>query len=154
MDLDFRLLGPGDPALNETFDVMQTAFAGMKGRIDPPSSVLDLTFEELSRIAATAEVWVLGDPIDGTVILTTKASVLQIAKLAVRDQRGGVGRALLEFANARAAALGLEWLELRSRVELLEVHVVFKSLGFHEVARLSHDGYTRPTSILFRKTVA
>lgn len=63
------------------------------------------------------------------------------------------GRALMDLAEKRAAALGLGWLELESRVELVEVHAVFKRLGFTEVARTTRKGFKRPTSILFRKVV-
>jgi len=63
-------------------------------------------------MAAQAEVWVAGAPVVGTVILTPKAKVLQVGKLAVQGPRCGVGRALLDLAETRAVALGLGWLEL------------------------------------------
>jgi ribosomal protein S18 acetylase RimI-like enzyme len=112
-----------------------------------------MTVETLQQVAAQAEVWVAGDPVIGTVILTPKSKVLYVGKLAVADRRAGVGRALMAHAEERAAALGLGWLELESRVELIEVHAVFKRLGFREVARTTHEGYVRPTSVLFRKEV-
>ncbi|WP_093997600.1 GNAT family N-acetyltransferase [Octadecabacter ascidiaceicola] len=132
---------------------MCTAFAGMEGRIDPPSSLKSMTLESLRRTAGEAEVWAAGDPVIGTVVLTPKEKVLYVGKLAVLDQRRGVGRGLMALAEERAVALGYEWLELESRVELVEVHAVFKRLGFREVMRTTHEGYQRPTSVVFRKRV-
>lgn len=147
----FRRLDPQDADLDEALDVMRAAFAGMEGRIDPPSSLDTMSVEDLRDPAS--EVWVCGTPIVGTVILSMKGQVLYVSKLTVAHRRTGVGRALMDLAEARARELGLGWLELKSRVELLEVHAVFKQLGFKEVARLSHAGYSRPTYILFRKPV-
>ena len=149
----FRQLLPNDPALTQALDVMRTAFAGMDGRIDPPSSLVSMSLESLQQMAGEAEIWVTGDPVAGTVILTPKDKVLYFGKLAVRDKRAGLGRALMALAEERAVALGFEWLELQSRVELLEVHAVFKALGFVEVMRTTHEGYKRPTAIVFRKSL-
>lgn len=150
---EFRQLRADDRALGQALDVMRAAFAGMEGRIDPPSSLGRMTLESLQDAAEVAEVWVSGDPVAGTVILTPKPKVLYVGKLAVADQRQGLGRALMTLAQERAVALGYQWLELESRVELVEVHAVFKALGFREVGRTTHDGYLRPTSIVFRKAV-
>ena len=132
---------------------MCTAFAGMEGRINPPSSLTSMTLESLRQMASKAEIWVAGDPVVGTVILTLMEKVLYVGKLAVLDPHQGLGRALMALAEERAVALGFEWLELQSRVELVEVHAVFKRLGFVEVRRTTHEGFTRPTGILFRKAV-
>ena len=153
MPHNFRRLTKDDPALEDAFDVMRAAFAGMEGRIDPPSSITRMTLESLALDAQRAEVWVTGDPVVGTVILTPREKVLYVGKLAVRDRRGGVGRRLMALAEERAVALGYRWLELESRVELIEIHAVFKALGFREVGRTTHEGYMRPTSVVFRKGV-
>jgi len=153
LDHTLRLGGQGDGALEEALEVMREAFSGMKGRVNPPSSIHTLTLDGLTEISAEAEVWVAGDPVIGTVILTQKGSVLYVGKLAVREQKAGVGRALMDLAERRARELGLGWLELQSRVELLEIHAVFKAMGFVEVIRTTHEGFTRPTSITFRKVV-
>ena len=150
---DIRQLTPADAALAQALDVMRTAFAGMEGRIDPPSSLGRMTLESLQAEAGLSEVWAAGDPVAGTVILTPKDKVLYVGKLAVADPRLGVGRALMALAEERAVALGYGWLELQSRVELVEVHAVFKALGFVEVMRTTHEGYKRPTSVTFRKRV-
>lgn len=149
----FRRLMPDDTALVQALDVMRVAFAGMEGRIDPPSSLGRMTLEGLQAEAARSEVWVAGDPVAGTVILTPKGKVLYVGKLAVADPRHGLGRALMALAQERALALEFGWLELQSRVELVEVHAVFRALGFVEVMRTTHEGFRRPTSVTFRKVV-
>jgi hypothetical protein len=134
---EFRQLTEHDPALREALEVMRAAFAGMDGRIDPPSSLGDLTLERLSQAASEAEMWVAATkakatsfgPIAGTVILTLKDKVLYVGKLAVRERRTGLGRALMALAEGRAQVLGFGWVELQSRVELVEVLQCSRRLG-------------------------
>lgn len=155
MGFEFRRLTEHDPVLGEALGVIRAAFAVMEGRIDPLSSLGDLTSECLSQSAAQAEVWVGAmtafDPVAGTVILTPKDKVLFVGKLAVREHRMRLGRAVMALAEAGASGFG--WLELQSRVELVEVNAMFKALGFREVGRTTHEGYVLPTSILFHKVV-
>lgn len=146
-----RRLPFDSPEMVDAMEVMRGAFAGMEGRINPPSSLTTMGVDDLRD--PNAEVWVIGKPVAGTVVLTPKPRVLYVGKLAVADRRRGVGRALMTLAETRARELGLGWLELQSRVELVEVHSVFKSLGFREMMRTTHAGFARPTSITFRKAV-
>lgn len=129
------------------------AFAGMEGRIDPPSSIHRLTAEDIARQAQTGEVWVIGDPPVATVFLTPKADVLYVGKLAVADaaRHCGLARQLLETAADRARALGLSFLELQTRVELTENHTAFRAMGFTQVGATAHPGYDRATSLTFRR---
>ena len=109
---------------------MRAAFVGMQGRIDPPSSLGDLTVERLSQTASEAEVWVATTKaqttefglIVGTVILTRKDKVLGVGKLAVRDRRTGLGSALMALAEEQAQGLvdlsckaGWSWLRSMPR---------------------------------------
>ena len=126
-------------------------FAYMDGRIDPPSSLRDLTVLGIAAQARAGEVWVIGPSHDlvACMFLTPKPGALYLGKLAVRgDQRGlGHARALVACAVDRARALGLSQVELQTRVELVENHAAFAALGFHEVARTAHPGFDRPTSV-------
>lgn len=139
--------------------LLTAAFDFMEGRIDPPSSLHDLTVEGIAAQARTGEVWVIGIP-DPTpplacMFLTPRAKTLYLGKLAVRaDQRGrGLARALVACAEARALDLGLASLEVQTRVELVENHAAFLAMGFHEMGRTAHAGYDRPTSVTFSKNV-
>ena len=135
--------------------LLRDSFAFMEGRIDPPSSLRELTPGALSRQAEIGEIWILGPPL-ACVFMTPKPGVLYLGKLAVAAaHRGrGLARQLIEHAEARAAALRLPALELQTRVELLENQAAFRAMGFVETARTAHPGFDRPTSITYRRTVA
>lgn len=135
--------------------LIQTEFAFMDGRIDPPSSMHALTAETIATHARTGEVWAMGRPPVACVFLTPKPQVLYIGKLAVAaTHRGkGLARQLITLASTRARALHLPALELQTRVELTENQATFRALGFSEVARTAHPGHDRPTSITFRRAV-
>ena len=151
-----RRLGPEDPALPEVLDLLRRAFAGMDGRIDPPSSLHRLDLGALRDSAGRAELWAIGTPVQACVTLTPKADALYIGKLAVEEaQRGaGLARALVEVAAARARALALPALELQTRIELVENHATFARLGFAVTAETRHPGYARPTSLTMRRDLA
>lgn len=146
-----RALAPYDwPAL---LGLITRAFAGMEGRIDPPSSAGALSAESLAHQAQSAEIWVIGAPPQACMILTPQAEALYLGKLAVEPtlQGQGLGRQLVLWAETRARALGLAALTLQTRVELHENHATFRRLGFVEVGRTAHKGYRTPTSVTFRK---
>jgi ribosomal protein S18 acetylase RimI-like enzyme len=148
-----RAVDPYDwPAL---LRLIQTEFAFMDGRIDPPSSMHNLSADAIAAQARSGEVWVIGPPPTACVFLTLKPNALYIGKLTVAAaHRGlGLGRTLIDHAETRARALHLPALELQTRVELTENHATFQALGFHEVARTAHPGHDRPTSITFRRPV-
>lgn len=130
--------------------LIQSEFAYMEGRIDPPSSMRDLTEASL---AAAPEVWALGDPPVACMVLTPKDNFLYLGKLAVAaSHRGqGLARRLIAHAEARAADLGLAGVELQTRIELIENQKTFRVMGFVETARTAHKGYATPTSVTFRK---
>jgi ribosomal protein S18 acetylase RimI-like enzyme len=134
--------------------LLHQAFAFMEGRIDPPSSLRDLTPEALTRQAEVGEIWMIGAPV-ACVFLTPKPGALYVGKLAVAaSHRGrGLARRLLNQAEARAREMGLPALELQTRVELVENQAAFEAMGFQEVGRTAHAGYDRPTSITYRRAV-
>jgi predicted N-acetyltransferase YhbS len=131
--------------------LIRRAFAGMEGRIDPPSSIHHSTAADLQK----GEFWCIGTPPLACVLFTPKPQALYLGKLAVAPglTRQGLARRLITLAETRARALGLPVLELQTRVELTENHAAFRALGFLEVARTAHPGYTRPTAITYRKPV-
>lgn len=145
-----------DPALwPPILALLHQAFAYMEGRIDPPSSLRDLTPEALTRQAEVGEIWVIGAPV-ACVFLTPKPGALYVGKLAVADGwRGrGLARRLIDVATQRARDMGLPALELQVRVELVENQAAFRAMGFVEVGRTAHPGFDRPTSITYRRAVA
>lgn len=144
-----------DPALwPAVLRLLHGAFAYMEGRIDPPSSLRDLTPEALTRQAEVGEIWVIGAPV-ACVFLTPKPRALYVGKLTVASEHRGRGlaRQLIEVAEGRARERGLPALELQTRVELVENQAAFQAMGFREVGRTAHPGYDRPTSITYRRAV-
>jgi GNAT superfamily N-acetyltransferase len=144
-----------DPALWPLIrSLLQDTFAYMEGRIDPPSSLRNLTLDAMTEHCLRGEIWIIGAPV-ACVFLTPRTDVLYLGKLAVAaDQRGrGLARQLMDLAEVRARAMGLAALELQTRVELVENHATFRALGFEEIARTAHKGFDRPTSITFRRQV-
>ncbi len=143
---------PDDPALTGVLDLIHGSFAYMEGRIDPPSSVRDLTLAMLSQQAQEGEVWSLGctggHPL-ACMVLTPKPKALYLGKIATRRSHRGLGlsRQLIGIAKTRARARGLSQLDLQSRVELTQVHARFAALGFVQTGLTTHAGYARPTSI-------
>lgn len=137
--------------------LLRTAFAGMEGRIDPPSSLHQLTEEGIAEQARTGEVWVIGE--QACIFLTPRPDAdppeLYLGKLAVHPnaQRQGLARAMIILAEQRAHALGLSVLCLKTRVELVENHRTFERLGFTKTAAHSHPGFDRPTSFEFSKVI-
>lgn len=138
--------------------LVRDAFAYMDSRIDPPSSLKRMGVEALKAKAAQETLIVAED--DGAIIGCAFAALqddcVYLGKVAVaQSARGkGVARAMFAAAEALALAHGREFLELQTRVELVENHAAFAALGFKKVAESSHPGYNRPTSITMRRRVA
>ena len=143
-----------DPAIGPAIlHLLHRAFATMDGRINPPSSLHDLTEQ---RLFAQGEVWAIGTPPIACMILTPHPDHLYLGKLAIdpAHQGSGLARRMVTLAEARARGLGLARLDLQTRIELVENHQVFAKLGFTETARSVHQGFAHPTSVTFSKQVA
>ncbi len=144
-----RLHSPAD--WDALLSLIRCAFAGMEGRIDPPSSMHDLTTAAIAEQAVAGEVWAIGTPAIACLFLSPRRASLYLHKLAVAPphQRQGHARRLIDAAAARARTLGLQALTLSTRVELVENHATFRAMGFTETARAAHPGFTRPTTLHF-----
>lgn len=144
-------------ALQEVLTLLRSSFRYMEGRIDPPSSIHRLTEDGMrAHCHAGGEIWAMGRPVVACVFLKPKSGRLYLGKLAVQDGlRGqGIGRKMVDHAEARAVALGLSELELETRIELTENHRAFSRLGFTIAGTGRHEGYDRPTDVLMRKPVS
>lgn len=150
-----------NPASPPNWDMLHSllvwCFAGMAGRIDPPSSLARMTAADLAAKAANEDLFVLtlDHHLVGCLFGTPKASGYYVGKLAISpDHRAkGLARQLIDAAAARACDLGCAWLELESRVELPENHATFQALGFAITGQTAHPGYDRPTSFTFRRSL-
>lgn len=145
---------PQDPYdWDALFALIKRAFAGMEGRIDPPSSMHRMTPQDLAE--HKGEIWVIGSPPRACVVLTPKPHALHLGRLSVGPswRRKGYARSLINHAETRARALGLPALELQSRIELVENHAIFFALGFEQTGATTHAGFDSPTSLVFTKPV-
>ena len=140
-------------ALAQVLRLIQTSFAYMTGRIDPPSSMHQLTVSALAQMAKDSSVLVLGDPVAACLVAKPLPHALYLGKIAIAsDLRGrGVLRALLGRSEELARALSLSRLELQVRIELVENQKIFGKFGFVETARNAHPGYDRATEITMQK---
>lgn len=146
-----RHLMQDDPVLMNVLTLIQTALAAMDGVVDPPSSVHRLTMAILREAASQDEVWAIGGPPLGCMILTLHPDTLYLSKLAVaRFARGqGIARRLVACAAYRARELGKPSVTLQTRIELTDNQATFRALGFSETGRTRHPGYSHDTSITF-----
>ena len=62
-------------------------------------------------------------------------------------QGKGIGRRLMDAAEKHARDARLPYLELDTRIELVENHKAFAAMGFVSAAERAHAGYDRPTSL-------
>jgi len=141
----------------ELLDLILAAFAHMDGVIDPPSSAHRLTPASLEQKAQVEAIFVAvaGRRLAGCVALADRGDHAYLGKLAVDPalQRNGIGRRLVEAAEAEAQRQGKHAVELQTRVELTGNQATFSRLGYRETERTSHAGFSRPTTITMRKDI-
>ena len=136
--------------------LIMDSFAYMDGVIDPPSSAHRLTLETLAQKARDEIAFLAhdGEMLVGCIFLKPEPhDCLYVGKLAVSPQAQGrgIGRRLLQLAQAEAARLGLKELRLETRIELVANHASFSAWGFEKTAEKAHPGFQRPTFIEMRK---
>ena len=148
-----RLEASDTAAFAQGLTLIQTSFAYMTGRIDPPSSMHQLTVSALAQMAKDSWVLALGDPVAACLVAKPLPHALYLGKIAIAsDLRGrGVLRTLLGASEELARSLTLSRLELQVRIELLENQKIFGKYGFVETARNAHPGYDRATEITMQK---
>ena len=127
----------------------------MEGRIDPPSSFTRMAPEDVATRCGIEDLVIArhGDRVVGCLFAERQGMTYQLGKIAVARhlRQRGIARAMVEAAADRATAIGLEALELQSRIELTENHAAFYSMGFHQSGTFTHPGYDEPTSLVFTR---
>ncbi len=135
------------------------AFRYMEGRIDPPSSLETMGIEAIKKKAQDEALIVAHDD-DGKLVGCASAALrddcVYLSKVAVAltSRRQGITRGMFKAADEIARQHGKPFLELQTRVELIENHLTFGALGFVRVAETAHPGYSRATSITMRRRVS
>jgi galactokinase len=109
--------------------------------------------DDYDALAAAGEVWVLeGDGIAGLVVLRAVDDHLLVDNVAVSPERqgAGLGRALLDFAEAEARRRGIPELRLYTNAAMTENIALYRRLGWQEYDRRLEGAYAR---VYFRKPV-
>lgn len=137
--------------------LLMDGFAYMAGRIDPPSSLLNMTPESLKDLSIKDTLLVVykNDVLVGCAFFQTRKNAIYVGKVtvALEHRRQGIARKIFGLATKFAQNLDKTHLELQTRVELIENHQTFAQLGFVKTGENAHAGYDRPTSITMQRTV-
>jgi N-acetylglutamate synthase-like GNAT family acetyltransferase len=103
--------------------------------------------EDYAELIQKHKVFVLteGDNIIGVLVLIEKEQYLLLDNVAVYpDYQGrGLGRKLIELAEAEALRLGFSPIIVYTNVQMTENTELYKRLGFVETERKQEDGYQR-----------
>ena len=109
----------------------------------PPGPMLD----DYPALVAAGKVWVhdSGSGIGGIVVLEDQADALLLDNVAVHpDRQGtGVGKALIEFAEATAKARGFDRVRLYTHAKMTENIALYLRVGFMEMYRTTEKGFDR-----------
>lgn len=138
--------------------LLHSAYAYMESRINPPSSLLRMDVHQLEK-KARDEALILAfedQRLIGCAFASLREDCVYVSKLAVDTavRRRGVARKMMQEAERFARANARPFVELETRIELIENHKTFAALGFSKVAESAHPGFDRPTSITMRKPVS
>jgi N-acetylglutamate synthase-like GNAT family acetyltransferase len=135
-----RQASPADlPAIRR---LVRAAYAPYRARMDrQPAPML----RDYQAEAEAGQIWVLGEPIAGVIVLVPGPDSMLIENVAVQPvaQGLGLGRRLMEFAEQRAAESKLRRLTLYTNEVMTENLAIYARLGYREVERRSEDGYRR-----------
>jgi GNAT superfamily N-acetyltransferase len=144
-----------DACIEDIYKLIVTSFAYMDTRIDPPSSIHQMTVDDIRAKCQEEELWSIGNPPQACVIFTHRRDCFYIGKLAVDELHRGKGhaRTLIDLAVTRAKERGYNCLELETRVELTENRSAFEKLNFVKTDETAHEGYSQATSITMQRRI-
>ena len=155
-DLTLRRAAPEDARL--IFDLIQSAFAEYRGKLKPDSSAYRETPEGIARQLVGRQGAVIaerGGMAVGCVLYRDEGEDVYFGRLAVLPdhRRSGVAEALVGAVEAEARARGAPGVLLGVRIVLTGNQRLFTRLGYVEISREAHPGFSEPTSINMRKTL-
>jgi len=123
---------------------VQRAYGHYVERIGMRPGPMDADYEAVAR---GGDAWVAdeGGEIAGLLVLEAHGDHLLIENVAVEPARQGqgIGRALLAFAEERAAELGLGELRLYTHIKMTENQALYARLGYREDERRCEQGFAR-----------
>ena len=117
----------------------------------PPGPML----ESYDRVISQRAVYVVeeGGAVIGALVLGRDREGLLLENVAVDPQHHGkgVGKALLQFAEAEARRQGFAQIHLYTNVVMTENQLLYSKIGYVEYARREENGFSR---IYMRKVLA
>jgi predicted N-acetyltransferase YhbS len=137
--------------------LIRAAFIAQPVELDPPPSALRVTASpieaHLARPGCGGAVVELEGMVVGSILWEPTEAGLGLSRLAVAPawRRRGIGRALLDAAEAAARAGGLERMRLGTRLALSGNRRLFAASGFAETVLHSHPGSPIPTWVEMEK---
>ena len=157
MTISIQRADAGFSHWQELLQLIQDAFAFMEERIDPPSSLHQLTPTSIAQKAQTEALFLAfnNSELVGCVFGEAQENALYVNKLAVAKQcQGrGIGRHLMLAVEQHALEIGKSSLELKARIELTENHRTFEAMGYTITGKHAHPGYDQPTFVAMRKAI-
>ena len=143
------------------YEITRAAFDQFRGRLDPPSGVLDETVETLSESAFQPDhgaTLAFMDDMPAGALRWSVAPLRQhlyVGRVAVLPayRRQGVASALMKWADAHARALGLPAVQFGVRLQAPENIRFYQRLGYEIVSQEHHHGYNHPTFVWMRKQI-
>ena len=125
-------------------DLVRRAYQGYIPRIGRRPAPVDHDY--WSRVdRGQVSVATLGEETVGLIVIVTGTDHLLIENVAVEPthQRRGIGRALLAYAEQRAALSGLSEVRLYTNAAMVENVVFYPRLGYREIDRRREHGFDR-----------
>ena len=125
-------------------ECVRAAYAHYVERIGrPPGPMLD----DYEQVVRTHRAYVIeeGDDIVGVLVLMDKEAGLLLDNVAVSPQRQGegIGRRLIEHAEAEARRLGHRHLDLYTHQRMTENIEMYARNGYEEIDRRTERGFPR-----------
>jgi GNAT superfamily N-acetyltransferase len=137
--------------------LMHRAFAQYEGVLVPRSGAMDETLATVTaRLRDESCLLALaGETPVGCVFYEPIGETIYFGRLAVLPERRGQGlaRLLVAAVEAAAAAVGVAAVTLGVRIALPENVALFTALGYREISREAHPGFSEPTSINMEKRI-
>jgi len=137
--------------------LIHTAFEEYRGRLEPPSGAHRETAQSLGTYLQQghAVLALLNDQAVGCVCYHQAGAQVYFGRLAVLPafRQHGVGLMLVTYVEQQARALGAQCVQLGVRIALAHLQVYYERLGYRVVGYETHEGYTKPTSVVMEKQV-
>jgi len=145
-----------DRDVQAMLEVMRAAFVEYRKVLDPPSAAHAETVETVRRRLGRGRAVVaeLQNQIVGFAFYEVQSDGLfYFSRLSVLPafRRRGIGLALVEYIEGRAAEANAPGVRLGARVQLPHLVARYEKMGYRITRYMKHEGYTQPTYVYMEK---